>query len=344
MIRALAMMIALLCAEGPTHHAATCLVSCCGRACSLPCDGYAPAPPPEPVSCGCEGATVLPGQQVAPQAKPAAELISPLPAATPPAETSAPLEPVPVAPVAKPELPPVTPAAEAQPSATQPPATQPSATPPAGPSTTPGEQPTAPAVEPEPSTPQPITPSEEPSAPTEQPVEQPAAQRPPTTPVEEIFGEGSAPAARERSAADAAPAEEVAPATKTPPEVPAADAAPANQPSEPSPSEAPKADELFDFGMEPSAPSEPGATSKPGVWASGEARTWNDATGRHACEARLAGVTAEGVVLARIDGDTVRVPYRLLSVDDLRFVRRQIEIRRTQLAQAHETIVVSRSP
>lgn len=330
MIRAMAMLLALLCAAGPTNLAAAWLVSCCELDCNSPCEAIAPA---APASCGCEGATVLSGEQVAPQTRPAAEPVSPLPAETPAAESSAPLAPVPVAPVAKPALPPATPATE-----TQPPATQPAATSPAELPTKPANKPVTPVVEPEPSTPRGVTPADEPAAPAKQPAEQPASQEQPTTPVEDIFGESSAPAASERPASDAAPAEDAAPTTETPPEGPAAETAPAEQPAEHPPAEAPKAEELFDFGMAPSPHSEPGG------WASGETRTWNDASGRHACQARLNGVTAKEVVLMRIDGDTVRIPYRLLSVDDLRFVRRQIEIRRAQLAQTRETIVASQSP
>jgi hypothetical protein len=191
---------------------------------------------------------------------------------------------------------------------------------------TPTVEPTPPAVEPEPPADQPVTPTEEPATPTEPPA---APVEQPTTPVEDIFGAAAEPAASEPAATDTTPPAEPAPA----------EAAPATEPAAQPPAEAPKASDIFD-----SLGASSNALGEPSSGASTDVRTWNDAAGIHACEARLTEITAEEVVLVRADGGTVRVPYRQLSVADLRFVRRQIEARRTQLAQASETVVASQLP
>jgi hypothetical protein len=316
MNRIIAIVIAVLLSVGPTNIAAAWQSSC---GCNSPCEACPPPAPAVPAACGCGDAPARLDEHVTPKPESDAEPVAPLPEPTPAAEAPA-LQPVPVAPVAKPELPPTT--------------TQPSATPTEEPSTPPAVEPSTPLVEPAPPADQPITPTEEPATPVEQPA---APVQQPTTPVEDIFGGTTEPATSEPTASEPTPAEE--PETKTPTDATPAEAPPADTPDEPPPAEAPEANDLFDsFGAAPNTLGEPGG------WASTETRIWNDAAGRHACEARLTGVTAEEVVLARVDGDTVRVPYRQLSVDDLRFVRRQIEARRAELGQQSETIVASQAP
>jgi hypothetical protein len=73
---------------------------------------------------------------------------------------------------------------------------------------------------------------------------------------------------------------------------------------------------------------------EPGGLASDSLRTWTDATGRHSCVARLAGVFRDGVVLSRAVGGDVRVAYRALSNADLQFVQRQIQARQATLHAA----------
>jgi hypothetical protein len=88
----------------------------------------------------------------------------------------------------------------------------------------------------------------------------------------------------------------------------------------------PNAEDLFDVSRARRVLQEPGS------WASELPRRWRDASGKFQCDACIAAVSPDGVVLHLADGATVRVPYGALSVSDLKFVRRQIEARQTQLA------------
>lgn len=52
-----------------------------------------------------------------------------------------------------------------------------------------------------------------------------------------------------------------------------------------------------------------------------ESRTWRDNTGKFSVEAELVEQTADAVVLRKPDGNTITVPLRRLSADDMRFLK-----------------------
>ncbi len=196
----------------------------------------------------------------------------------------------------------------------------------------------SPPAEDEPGTDGPVTPAAPPTAEAPPATEPPATQdvapaddasrygtppkdsptTPATDPYEGLFPPGE-------SAAD------VEPATDTPAaDPPAAEETPATD--EPTPAEeappTPDYDELFP----PS--SDTGSLRTPGGWASEAPRSWKDADGRVLAVGRVVDVTALQVVLAADDGAEHAFPYAALSNADLRFLREQVEARRTALTAA----------
>jgi hypothetical protein len=120
----------------------------------------------------------------------------------------------------------------------------------------------------------------------------------------------------------------VAPET-SPPRTPEATTPETTTPETTTPETTPPAEEEEDiFGVTHSRR----VLDEPGGWASFESREWNDAAGRHSCEARLIGMTHAGVVLLRTDGLETPVAYRDLSDQDLEFVQRQIRARKVQFS------------
>lgn len=110
----------------------------------------------------------------------------------------------------------------------------------------------------------------------------------------------------------------------------------APSPDVPPPDGGPAEDELFETGASESP--EPNES-----WADGSTRTWHDASGRHACVAKLIEATDAGVLLLRDDGATVRVPYQQLGGDDLLFVRDQIETQLDQRARSQDALALAPS-
>jgi hypothetical protein len=136
------------------------------------------------------------------------------------------------------------------------------------------------------------------------------------------------PAAPDRYPPTSAP--ESTPAESTTPTEPAAP--PTTTPATP---EEPEETDIFDLGESRRVLDEPGGLS------SGRARIWHDAAGKHACEAQLAAVSADGVVLARADGKQAEVSFTSLSDADLQFVRRQVHARQLQIAAENAAIAAS---
>jgi hypothetical protein len=127
------------------------------------------------------------------------------------------------------------------------------------------------------------------------------------------------------STPEATPAETTAPSETTPTTTP-----PTTPPAEPDETD------IFDLGASRHALDEAGGLTSSAV------RVWNDAAGQHSCDARLAAVSADGVVLERAEGDEVRVPFESLSNADLQFVRRQIHASQFQRAAENAAIAASR--
>lgn len=162
------------------------------------------------------------------------------------------------------------------------------------------------------------------------------AAGPTTTPAAD-----TTPGAEAESMFDAPPNNRYAPPTATPSETttpaeaaPPVETQPEPMPTEPAPAE-PEEEDIFDLGQSRRVLDEPGGLSSQSV------RQWNDAAGQHSCEARLAAVSADGVVLDRADGGEAQVAFQSLSEADLQFVRRQIHARQLQLAAENAAIAAS---
>jgi hypothetical protein len=198
----------------------------------------------------------------------------------------------------------------------------------AAPTPTPPPTP-APAKETAPSPPIPPQTLPEPAPPTQEETSPPPAEAVP---------EPTEPIVEPQPPAEAPPTQ--TPPTETPPAEPAP--APAEETEAPAenkepPATPPNVEDIF------------GPTSfndtlgEPGGWASEVSRRWSDTSGGLLATARVAGATGEHVVLLDDVGNTHTAPYSLLSDDDLGFLRRQIDARRTQLAQraADETLLAT---
>jgi len=192
---------------------------------------------------------------------------------------------------------------------------------------TPAEKPPAPA-EPAATTPEPLSPP-----PFNTPA--PAATPPETeTPPAEAPTEEPAPRYSEPPVETPAPAAEPNYGEVFPDEPPAESAPPETEPAPATEDSAPPAEndsEPATTGIEDVFPPT-GALAEPGGWASRATRDWTDAAGRRLIAARVGGATAEHVMLVSGDGATRQIRYGELSNSDLRFLRRQIEARRLQLA------------
>jgi hypothetical protein len=207
---------------------------------------------------------------------------------------------------------------------------------------TPATEPSAPPTQEEPAEYQsapPETPAEQPPVTAGQPT--PAQPAPPadasrygnppaeqpTTPAADPY-EGLFPPADGAGEAGTLSAE--TPATETPAtEPPASDPPPVPDADEASP-RTPDYDELFP----PS--SSTGVQSAPGGWASEAPRSWHDGDGRVLATGRIAGVTAQQVVLSGEDGARQALPYASLSENDLRFLRDQVAARRAEVQATRE--------
>lgn len=153
-----------------------------------------------------------------------------------------------------------------------------------------------------------------PSEPTQTPEPTPTPAPEPAQPQE------SAPQPAAEPAQPSQPAPE--PAAEKPQEQPA----PAEKPTTPEqpPAKSPDVEDIFGPSTSLDAPRNDGA------WSNVEMRTWRSVEGEELASARLADVTADGVVLANESGIN-RVPYTQLSTDDLTFLRREIKVRRAAL-------------
>lgn len=108
---------------------------------------------------------------------------------------------------------------------------------------------------------------------------------------------------------------------------PADDATPEPEPSEAEPSGEAEAYDPFEI-QHIDLDQESRTLSEPGGLRSKLDRTWADETASFQCEARLVKVSSKGVILRRVSGRELAVPFARLCQSDLLFVRQQMSAMR----------------